>query len=62
MGYNWLTTGFLAVKTKQHTNILSIMEPFPSQAAWFLWRNIRHPQEPLQKGSAKAIIEGLSIK
>ena len=30
------------------------MESFASPSAWFLRRNIPHPQEPLQKGLGKA--------
>jgi hypothetical protein len=45
-----------------HKNIPTMMKPFASPAAWFLWRNIPPPRVPLQKGLAKAPIEGFSIK
>jgi len=39
-----------------------MMEPFDSPAAWFLWMNTPHPQEPVWKGVDEAAVEGFSIK
>jgi hypothetical protein len=42
----------------KHTNIPTMMEPFPPPAPSFWWRNIPHPQEPLCKGLDEASAEG----
>jgi len=54
---NSLSEGFWLAKHK-NTTILTMMEPFSPPAAWFLWTNIPHPQEPLHKGLGEAAVEG----
>ena len=49
--------GFLLAKHK-HTNIPTMMEPFPPPAPWFWWMNISHHREPLCKGLDETAVEG----
>jgi glucose-6-phosphate dehydrogenase assembly protein OpcA len=51
-----LSEGFWLAKHK-HTNIPTMMEPFPPPAVWFCWLSTPHPREPLRKGLGKAAIE-----
>jgi hypothetical protein len=46
----------------KHTNIPTMMEPFPPPAAWFYWLSVPHPQAPLRKGLAKVDFKGFIIK
>jgi len=54
---NSRSEGFWLVKHK-HSNIPTMMEPFPPPAIWFWWIKIPHPQEPLRKGLDKAAVKG----
>jgi hypothetical protein len=58
---NSCSEGFLLTKHK-HTNIPTMMEPFPPPAPWFWWTSVPHPREPLWKGLDEAVIEGFNIK
>ena len=58
---NSLSEDFLRAKHKS-TNIPTMMEPFSSPAAWFLWTSVPHPREPTRKGLDKAVVEGFKIK
>ena len=49
--------GFWLAKHK-NTNIPTMMEPFSSPAAWFLWTSVPHPREPTRKGLDEAVVEG----
>ncbi len=49
--------GFWLAKHK-HTNIPTMMEPFPPPVAWFWWMKIPQFWEPLRKGLVETIIEG----
>ena len=49
--------GFWLAKHK-NTNIPTMMGSFPPPAAWFLWKNIPHPREPLCKRLGEAAVEG----
>jgi hypothetical protein len=54
---NSRSEGFWLAKHK-HTNIPTMMEPFPPPAAWFWWIKIPHPWEPLCKGLDEAAVKG----
>ena len=54
---NSCSEGFWLAKHK-NTNIPTMMEPFSTPAARFLWMNIPHPPEPLRKGLDEAAVEG----
>jgi hypothetical protein len=54
---NTCSEGFLLAK-HTHTNIPTMMELFAPPATWFCQSSTPHPQEPLQKGLAKAAIDG----
>jgi hypothetical protein len=52
---NSLLEDFLLAKHKD-TNIPTMMEPFSSPAAWFLWTSVPHPREHMWKGLDKAVV------
>jgi hypothetical protein len=58
---NSLSKDLLLAKHKD-TNILTMMEPFSSPAAWFLWTSVPHPLEHMWKGLDKAVIDAFNIK
>ncbi len=58
---NSRSEGVLLTKHK-HTNIPTMMEPFPPPAPWFWWRSVPHTREPLQKGLDEATIKGFNKK
>ncbi len=57
---NSRSEGFSLTKHK-HTNIPTMMEPFPPPAPWFRWMSVPHPREPLWKELDEAAIEGFNI-
>jgi hypothetical protein len=54
---NSRSEGFWLAKHK-NTNIPTMMELFSPPGAWFLWKNIPQPPDPLLKGLYEAAIEG----
>jgi hypothetical protein len=55
---NYRSEGFLLAKHK-HTNIPTMMEPFPLQRHGFDGGTYPHPCEPLRKGLDEAVVEEL---
>jgi hypothetical protein len=58
---NSLSEDFLPAK-QNNRNIPTMMEPFSSPAAWFLWTSVPQPREPTRKGLDEAVVEGFNTK
>ena len=58
---NSLSEDFLLAKHKD-SRITTMIEPFSSSSACFLWMSVPHPREPTRKGLDKAVVKGFNIK